>query len=398
MKTTTLLTTLFISCVALAEKPSLATKLTLPAKTFSSKVFSASTGGSEGTGGGDPCEDRIKNVRDDIRSWILNGGAKNLKLGIGMSVKSYEEKMLFAMESTKIECVGPGDKQHPVKVNGTAKVCRFDKFRSGSRITCDVTKFQGLGEADQYMLVHHEYAGIADIEKPDGDDSNYAVSNQISAYLVDQVVKRLAVKTLPPQGQWQEVRGGSGAVISQRFQDALSRTNFADCEKKLYGPAHLEEPNVCEGSRYWMVTGYILPKEGNKQIIERGWEDLPELADVVPHETGGVTNVKFGLFNCNGKGMAEYSQLFISRDTKSGSEVIKGQLYEFQMKTRGDTPKRVHLESTYYLDPTSAFVKKAIFRVGLFYKKNVGLPSSPKWVDDFMPIQTFACNSSNNSN
>lgn len=150
--------------------------------------------GNEGKGGGDPCEDRIKTIRDDIQSWIKQSGSKELILSKSMSVEDYDEKMSAQIKKSKIVCVGKDDPGYPVTINETPKVCRFDRNKLASQITCDLMKFENLSESDQYVLIHHEYAGLASIEKPNGDDSNYAVSDQITGFLVNQVVKKLAVK------------------------------------------------------------------------------------------------------------------------------------------------------------------------------------------------------------
>lgn len=149
--------------------------------------------GSEGVGGGDLCEDRIKVVRDDIKSWIKAGGPAGLKL-TGVSVDEYSNSMLKSIENTKIRCVNNGDEGYPVSVDGVPKVCRFDINVKGSMITCDYSKFQAIKETNQYILVHHEYAGISQIEIPNGSDSDYSVSNQLSAFVVNAVVKKLSVK------------------------------------------------------------------------------------------------------------------------------------------------------------------------------------------------------------
>jgi hypothetical protein len=145
-------------------------------------------------GGGDLCEDHIKLVRDDLKEWIQKGGPNGLTLPSEISVARYSEQMLAAIDSTKIRCVGPNDYGFPVLVSGTPKVCRFDKSWSKNQITCDLAKFMSLSESERYVLIHHEYAGLTGFEAPNQDDSVYGISNQISEYLVDQTVKKLAVK------------------------------------------------------------------------------------------------------------------------------------------------------------------------------------------------------------
>jgi hypothetical protein len=160
-------------------------------------ALSAWATGHDQGGGGDLCEDRIKIIRDDFRQWIAKGGANALQLPLPLTVDQYSSSMLGQMAITKIRCVSNGDAGYPVEVNGTAKTCRFDFYGGQSLITCDFSKFQSIDESSQYSLIHHEYAGLAGIEVPNGDDSLYSVSNQISGFLEDQIVKKLVVKPPP---------------------------------------------------------------------------------------------------------------------------------------------------------------------------------------------------------
>ena len=155
----------------------------------------AGSEGSEGVGGGDLCENQIKIIRDDLKQWIVKGGHQPLVLPQEISHADYGYRMLQSIEKTeKIKCVSPGDKAYPVEINGTPKVCKFVRTKDSSEIICDFKKFQSMNEAEQYILIHHEFAGISDIEKPIGDSSNYNVSNQITAFLEEKNVKRLVIK------------------------------------------------------------------------------------------------------------------------------------------------------------------------------------------------------------
>lgn len=149
--------------------------------------------GSEGVGGGDLCENRIKIVRDDLKSWILSGGSAGLKLPEEVTLSEYNSSMLEQLDNAVIRCVSEGDVGFPVQIDNIPKVCRFNKFQGKSFLTCDYQKFQLIAQADQYVLIHHEYAGLADIENPKGADSNYSLSNQLSGYLINQVVKKLSI-------------------------------------------------------------------------------------------------------------------------------------------------------------------------------------------------------------
>ncbi len=150
--------------------------------------------GAGSSGGGDLCEARIKIIREDLKDWINKGGPNGLKLSSSTSVGQYTYGMLDQIERAKITCVSSGDRGYPVNINGTAKVCRFDRKQNDDQITCDFNKFQSMSESDQYVLIHHEFAGLAGLEIPTGADSNYSISNQMSGYLVNKVVKKLSIK------------------------------------------------------------------------------------------------------------------------------------------------------------------------------------------------------------
>ena len=188
--------------------------------TAGNSVFAA----GQDRGGGDLCEDQIKIIRADLKKWIINDGHKDLKLPSFIDYNSYATKMLSAIDQAKLQCVGTQDKGYPVQVEGVAKVCRFDVNASQSMITCDLGKFKALSETEQYVLVHHEYAGIAGIEIPNKADSNYEVSNQISGYLVDQVVKRLAVKRSTSIGsEWKPFPRDRASYLSQVLGVSIRR-------------------------------------------------------------------------------------------------------------------------------------------------------------------------------
>jgi hypothetical protein len=143
--------------------------------------------------GGDICEDRIKIIRDDIASWIKQGGPDGLTLPEGVSVSQYDTEMLAAISTAKISCIDA-----EVTVDNTEKTCKNLRDSNGTpKVICNEKRFLETDDSDQYVLVHHEYASLAGIEISNGADSNYTISNQISEYLVDEVVKKLAVKRPP---------------------------------------------------------------------------------------------------------------------------------------------------------------------------------------------------------
>lgn len=160
--------------------------------------------GTNSGGGGDSCEARIQEIRDDILAWIRGGGPARFK-NMSVSLEEYSIRMsYFLMTSkeasgairpvTQIECV-----HHPVEAQGVEKVCRFDDFSYGPKITCYAEAFldkNTMGPDEQYKLIHHEYAGLSKLEVPLESQSNYLYSSQISAFLENQVVKKLAIKPM----------------------------------------------------------------------------------------------------------------------------------------------------------------------------------------------------------
>jgi hypothetical protein len=139
--------------------------------------------------GGDMCEDRFKIVRDDIQSWIHDGGSAGLRLPSNLSLDRYNFVMTEQIAKAKVSCVS-----EKIFIGKAEKTCENFHDESGTpRIRCNTNRFMNTNESDQYVLVHHEYAGLSGFEVSDGEDSEYVISNQISGYLVDQVVKKLAI-------------------------------------------------------------------------------------------------------------------------------------------------------------------------------------------------------------
>lgn len=153
--------------------------------------------GGIGTGGGDPCEDRIQEIRDDLKTWMTDGGpAKGLVLPSGVTPQDYTKRMLEQMDSAFVKCVKPGDKDHPVTVDGEPKVC---KFKSGlftkKAIVCDYDAFLNkTNQVGQYKLVHHEYAGAAGLEIPNGPVSEYKITKQLHKFLKIVSVVKLSIE------------------------------------------------------------------------------------------------------------------------------------------------------------------------------------------------------------
>lgn len=155
---------------------------------FTSNVVIA--GGNELGNGGDICENRIKIIRDDIESWISKGGSNGLKLPKGLLTSQYNLKMREAIIKTQVSCTN--DK---IIISKAEKTCmNIIDDNNIAQIKCNASRFQLTSDSDQYVLIHHEYAGISGLEVNNGASSNYSISNQITGYLENQLVKKLAVK------------------------------------------------------------------------------------------------------------------------------------------------------------------------------------------------------------
>ncbi len=160
--------------------------------------------GSKGGGGGDArTEGRIDEIRADILKWIEQGGFRSLMLSNGVSHESYAKTMgdflrpqEVVVTAIKTNEENPNDEELNTRVNGQPKTCKgfFSKKDQRPHILCNVERFWETSESDQYRLVHHEYAGLAMLEKNIGAASDYSISKQITDYLEMTAVLRLAVK------------------------------------------------------------------------------------------------------------------------------------------------------------------------------------------------------------
>lgn len=164
----------------------------------------AANGGAIAGGGGDASEARVNEIRADILSWINLGGAKGLSLQ-NLDYNEYSTGMKDILTAKKV-VIGFVNKDHEtdndlkVNIEGFPKTCRgFIAKDNGPRILCNIARFEATAEADQYSLIHHEYAGLAGFELNDGASSDYHISKQLTGFLTKQTVLRLAIKKLNSQ-------------------------------------------------------------------------------------------------------------------------------------------------------------------------------------------------------
>lgn len=151
-------------------------------------------------GGGDPSEARVNQIRVDLLSWINRGGAKKLKLFDDISLEQYESEMLNVLSDNVVSIIFV-EKDHvtnrelQVIVEGAPKTCRgfISDYSKQYVILCNINRFNNMTEAEQYRLIHHEFAGLVRIEKNEGSFSDYSVSDQITTFLEPQKVLKLVV-------------------------------------------------------------------------------------------------------------------------------------------------------------------------------------------------------------
>lgn len=158
---------------------------------FAQSSFARTGTGTEGGNGGDLCESRIYDIRDDISTWLTTDGPKGLELPLGVDLALYRAKMTEAIAIAKISCTND-----VLKIGEAEKTCLNDVKDGVTRIRCNIDRLAREPEGERYVLFHHEFAGIADLEVNDGEPSSYPLSKQLRGYLTQEVVTKLAVKPL----------------------------------------------------------------------------------------------------------------------------------------------------------------------------------------------------------
>lgn len=167
-------------------------------------AFSAMAKSKKGTetgGGGDASEARVNEIRTDILNWINDKGAVGLNFPPELSYGEYVESMLEILAPQKV-IIGFVEEDHRsnpelmVSVKGIPKTCRgfISKINSAPHIICHIARFKNTPDAEQYRLIHHEYAGLAGVEENIGAASDYRISSQLTDFLIPQIVLKLAIR------------------------------------------------------------------------------------------------------------------------------------------------------------------------------------------------------------
>ena len=246
---------------------------------------SAHAVGSESLNGGDFCEDRIKVIRDDVISWLEKGGAAELSLPAGVKTEHYETTMREGLLKAHIACTS-----NTIKVMGDQKTCKnFVDALGVPQILCDSNLFLKSGQSDQYVLIHHEFAGLAGFELTNIEGSNYEISNQLVSFLQDQVVKklslkpRLVLKQVPPVCDLDH--GNHPALVAAAIHLKVSQLFADDLKAKGVEVAKLYihvETGTFQGTDY-TVSGTIATASG--QLLEVRYDS----DDSSPFRGAGIT-------------------------------------------------------------------------------------------------------------
>lgn len=201
---------------------------------------SALIGGDHAGNGGDLCELRFKNIKNDIASWIVKGGSAGLSLSAEIPLSQYNSQMLTHIRQARFSCV-----TEKVFVGTAEKTCKnFFDHMGDAKIICNLKRFTESESSSQYILVHHEYAGLSGFESNADEESNYPISNQISGYLEDETTKKLVIK--PPISNQCHL---SSSDLEKELMSAIKRNELA-CIKALAPRLNLNKR---------MATGAILP-------------------------------------------------------------------------------------------------------------------------------------------
>lgn len=197
--------------------------------TMSGQVFAARTG-QEG-GGGDASDERVSEIRSDLLKWISDGGARELIFPKDISYGQYVDSMTDILQPKKVIVEFTNDK---VLVKKVEKTCRgyIARLNDQAHIQCNILRFKETSEAQQYRLIHHEYAGLVNVERNQGALSDYEISSQVTDYLEVKSVLRLAVKKIVKKPDPVVYKDDAEKICNLK-KDELEKKQFEDFEKNV---------------------------------------------------------------------------------------------------------------------------------------------------------------------
>ena len=111
-------------------------------------------------------------------------------LSNGLTSEEYKSKMLEAIEGNPIiKC-----QTEELLFGSAEKTCLNTTNNGNAEIVCNLDRIESSNIEEKYRIIHHEIAGLAGIEVNETESSDYFYSNQITANLEEQLVKKLAIK------------------------------------------------------------------------------------------------------------------------------------------------------------------------------------------------------------
>lgn len=156
----------------------------------STYAFAYNGDGNDKGNGGDSCESRFYQIKNDIYNWIESSGSRSLSFPDDIHYENYEVKMKAKLLEATVECVS-----RKLIIHDSEKTCINKTLNDGkAKILCNMERFMQTPEADQYSLTHHEYAGLAGFETNRDAVSNYILSNQVTSFLQKSSTRKLAIK------------------------------------------------------------------------------------------------------------------------------------------------------------------------------------------------------------
>ena len=219
-------------------------------------------GGEGATNGGDSCENKIKTIALDIKQWINDGGAASLTFTDENDLVSYESNMLMTLnQNISISCVSKS-----LELMGVEKTC----INYNETIECSYERFMKLGPEEQYILVHHEYAGLSGLEVNNDQSSDYFYSSQLSLFLEDKIVKRLAIKKSTfPDLEMSYVKAGD--FIMNHSNNYYHSPGEQEHKVRLTKDFNIMKNEVTQ-ALYFSVMGQNPSYFKNKQHCPDSWE------------------------------------------------------------------------------------------------------------------------------
>lgn len=162
--------------------------------------------GTKDGGGGDETDAQVDVIRGKLMGWISQNGYKSLSYPAGVDAATYAREMsawlqpqyvvLSAVTDSQEAAARGRDDEQKVEIQGDARPCRgFMSARDGHpHIVCSVERFAHASGLSRFRWVHHEYARLAGIESGDDPKQGFFFSDQLTDFLEQKTVFRLAIR------------------------------------------------------------------------------------------------------------------------------------------------------------------------------------------------------------